>query len=99
MGISLFFLMLSLPIMFSADDRVKGKNEEMNSCLLCHSSRIIHSQRLTREAWAREIEKMERWGAVIQEREALLDYLSQNYSSDAPVLVPSVLENATSEKK
>ena len=99
MGNSLLYIILSLPLVANPGDLAKGKNEEMNSCLLCHSSRIIHSQRLTRQAWIRELEKMERWGATIQEREALLDYLSESYGNDKAPTVPPLSENGTGEKK
>jgi len=60
----------------------KGKAEEKRSCLPCHSLRIVHSQRLSRAGWERELDKMARWGAVIKEREALLEYLVANYGED-----------------
>jgi DMSO/TMAO reductase YedYZ molybdopterin-dependent catalytic subunit len=46
-------------------------------CLVCHDDDVVRQQRLTREQWDREINKMAGWGARVQsdEREALLDYL------------------------
>jgi hypothetical protein len=66
----------------------KGKAEEKRSCAPCHSLRIVHSQRLSRGTWEKELDKMVRWGAVIQERAALLDYLVANYGDDKPVPAP-----------
>jgi hypothetical protein len=66
----------------------KGRAEEKRSCLPCHSLRIIHSQRLSRAVWERELDKMVKWGAVIKEREALLEYLVANFGDDKPIPSP-----------
>jgi mono/diheme cytochrome c family protein len=75
---------------FGADE--SGQKEEARSCIACHSLRIVHSQRLTRAAWNRELDKMTGWGAKIGEREALLDYLVGNFGDDkmppAAVMTP-----------
>lgn len=49
------------------------------SCLVCHDDDIIRQQRLTREQWERELNKMIGWGARVapEDRAALLDYLSR----------------------
>ena len=57
-----------------------GRREETRACLPCHGLRIIHVQRLSRGAWEKELDKMERWGAVIKDRNALLDYLVANFN-------------------
>jgi mono/diheme cytochrome c family protein len=46
-------------------------------CVACHEPDIVRQQRLVRAAWAREIDKMIRWGAGVtdEEREPLIDYL------------------------
>jgi cytochrome c5 len=46
-------------------------------CLACHGDDLIRQQRLTREAWTREVEKMIGWGANVtpEERPALIDAL------------------------
>ncbi len=71
-------------LLAAADPAVieKGKAEEKRSCLPCHGLRIIHGQRLPRPTWERELDKMVRWGAVIKEREALLEYLVENFGHD-----------------
>src|SRR5436305_9477517 len=65
---------------FGADEA--GQREAAGSCIACQSLRIVHSQRLTRAAWNRELDKMTGWGAKIGEREALLDYLVSNFGDD-----------------
>jgi hypothetical protein len=56
------------------------------SCLECHEARIILQQRLSKGAWTKEVDKMMKWGAVVDasDREALIDYLSTNFSPDQP---------------
>ena len=50
-------------------------------CLTCHGIELIVQQRLTREGWLREVEKMTSWGAVAApgEQDALLDYLAASF--------------------
>ena len=54
------------------------------ACLECHEARIILQQRLTNAAWTKEVDKMVKWGAVVDgnDRDALIDYLSTNFSPD-----------------
>jgi hypothetical protein len=54
------------------------------ACLECHEARIILQQRLTKPAWGKEVDKMTKWGAVVDpaDRDALIDYLSTNFSPD-----------------
>jgi len=51
------------------------------SCLICHDRDLIAQQRLPRAGWVREVEKMMRWGAPVNEPEktALVDYLAKHY--------------------
>ena len=51
------------------------------SCLQCHAANRITEQRLTREQWSKELEKMEGLGAVIPEtdRPGILSYLTKNF--------------------
>ena len=48
------------------------------ACFVCHDEHMMQQQRLTREQWDREINKMTGWGAPVkpQDRTAILDYLS-----------------------
>jgi hypothetical protein len=54
------------------------------SCLECHEARIILQQRLPKAAWTKEVDKMMKWGALVDaaDRDALIDYLSTNFSPD-----------------
>ena len=51
------------------------------SCLECHEARIILQQRLSKAAWTKEVDKMIKWGAVVDasDHDALIDYLSTNF--------------------
>jgi len=56
------------------------------SCLECHEARIILQQRLSKAAWTKEVDKMIKWGAVVDasDHDALIEYLSSNFSPDQP---------------
>jgi hypothetical protein len=60
------------------------------TCLECHEARIILQQRLSKAAWTREVDKMTKWGAVVDpaDRDALIDYLITNFSPDKPAFEP-----------
>jgi mono/diheme cytochrome c family protein len=68
----------------------RGRKVEQGSCVSCHSLRLVHSQRLSRAAWDRELAKMAGWGwtASADDRAALLDYLAANFSDDKPAAPP-----------
>jgi hypothetical protein len=57
-----------------------------NACTECHDSRIIMQQRLSKGAWTKEVDKMIKWGALVQpsDRDAFIDYLSTNFPADKP---------------
>src|SRR6202140_2185976 len=61
------------------------------ACTECHEARIILQQRLTKAAWTKEVDKMTKWGAVVDaaDRDALIDYLSTNFSPDKSPYEPS----------
>jgi hypothetical protein len=60
------------------------------ACLECHEARIILQQRLSKAAWTKEVDKMTKWGAVVDaaDRDTLIDYLSSNFSPDTPAYQP-----------
>src|SRR5271169_1257409 len=60
------------------------------SCLECHEARIILQQRLNKGAWTKEVDKMIKWGALVDanDHDALIDYLSTNFSPDQPAFEP-----------
>jgi len=57
-----------------------------SACTECHDARIIVQQRLGKAAWAKEVDKMIKWGALVdpQDKDALIDYLSANFPVDKP---------------
>lgn len=60
------------------------------ACTECHEARIIVQQRLSKAAWTKEVDKMTKWGAVVDagDHDALIDYLSTNFNPDQPPYVP-----------
>jgi hypothetical protein len=56
------------------------------ACLECHEARIIVQQRLSKAVWTKEVDKMVKWGAVVDanDRDALIDYLSGNFGPGQP---------------
>jgi mono/diheme cytochrome c family protein len=59
----------------------QGADTVRARCISCHGIELIVQQRLTREGWLREVEKMTSWGAVVApgEQDALLDYLAASF--------------------
>jgi len=60
------------------------------ACTECHEARIILQQRLSKAAWTKEVDKMIKWGAVVdaKDHDALIDYLSTNFGVDQPAYQP-----------
>jgi hypothetical protein len=69
------------------------------SCTECHEARIIVQQRLSKAAWSKEVDKMSKWGALVepQDHDALIDYLSANFGVDKPEYVAD--QTRTMKKK
>jgi mono/diheme cytochrome c family protein len=61
----------------------QGKQIFEEKCLLCHEADLARQQRLSRQGWTREVDKMIRWGAVVTdaEKEPLVDYLVRNFGA------------------
>ena len=59
------------------------------ACMECHDARILVQQRLDRKAWTKEVDKMIRWGAVVDpsDRDALIEYFATNFGPDKPRFV------------
>ena len=59
-----------------------GRDAVAKRCISCHEADIIVQQRLTRPAWGRSVDKMIRWGAIVEadEREPMLDYLAAHFA-------------------
>ncbi len=94
-------LSLLTRIALAADQplRDRGRQEEHASCVPCHSLRLVDSQRLSVAAWQKEIDKMIGWGAVVPDRQLLLDYLSQEYSANNPVPPPELSGDGSIPRK
>ena len=60
------------------------------ACTECHDARIILQQRLTKAAWTKEVDKMVKWGAVVDpaDRDGFIDYFSSNFPPEKPPYVP-----------
>jgi cytochrome c1 len=68
----------------------RGKKEAGESCMPCHSLRLVESQRLSRAAWNKELDKMVGWGTKLNDREAVLEYLVANFGDDKPAAPPTI---------
>jgi hypothetical protein len=93
-----YLLVLGI-VCFCADsqDTEAGRKVEQGSCTPCHSMRLIDSQRLSAAAWAKEVDKMVGWGAIVPDRQLLIDYLSSQYSDAKPVPVPASSGNGVTK--
>ena len=51
------------------------------ACRVCHDEDLSAQQRLTRDGWSREVDKMIRWGARVspEERAPLVEYLANRW--------------------
>jgi len=113
---TVFLVAALLPLWASSDKSKPAKTTEdlpagamqakaTTACLECHEARIILQQRLSKAAWTKEVDKMVKWGAVVDpaDRDALIDYLSLNFNPDQPVYeaprtVPSNAQVGTTKK-
>lgn len=67
------------------------QNRAQTACTTCHDARIVVQQRLSKAAWAKEVDKMVKWGAILNpsDRSALIEYLSSNFPPEkAPYVAP-----------
>jgi hypothetical protein len=72
------------------------------ACTECHAGRIILQQRLSKPAWTKEVDKMMKWGALVDaaDRDGLIDYLSTNFSPDkSPYEPPRTAPDKSTKKK
>ena len=85
---------------FAADQATldKGMKEEQRTCIPCHSLRIIHSNRLSRAGWNKELDKMAGWGTKYSDRDAILEYLVANFGDDKPVTPQELTTDGTAKK-
>lgn len=71
------------------------------ACLECHEARIIVQQRLSKPAWTKEVDKMVKWGAVVepQDHDPLVDYLSSNFPVDKAAYIAGRSRSPASASK
>ena len=104
--VSLFAIAFVLPLLWAQ----AGSNTELpagpmqakatTACTECHDARIILQQRLSKAAWTNEVDKMTKWGALVdpQDRDALIDYLSANFGADKPEYIPERTRSTAGKK-
>ena len=93
----LLSLILAGPVL--AVDLDAAKKEEQRECNACHGLRFIHTQRLSRAAWDKELTKMAGWGAEMKDRQLLLDYLTAEYGDTKPIPQPAMSADGSHVKK
>jgi hypothetical protein len=85
-GLLILFVAVSYAQTPSLSELPEGpmQAKAVTACTECHEARIIVQQRLSKAAWTKEVDKMTKWGAVVepQDRDALIDYLSGNFPVD-----------------
>jgi hypothetical protein len=82
-----FVLWLFQPVLLAQSPALpagSARDKVATACLECHESRIILQQRLSKAAWTKEVDKMMKWGAVVDaaDRDTFIDYLSTNFPPD-----------------
>ena len=60
------------------------------ACMECHDSGILVQQRLDKKAWTKEVDKMVKWGALVDatDRDAFIEYFVANFGADKPPAAP-----------
>jgi hypothetical protein len=94
-------LLCSLPLLHAqSPDLPPGPAQPKvrTACLECHDASIIIQQRLSKAAWTKEVDKMIKWGALVEptDRDSFIDYLSTNFPSEK---APAEMPRSTSVKK
>jgi len=65
------------------------QSKARTACTTCHEANIVVQQRLSKAAWTKEVDKMVKWGAILNpsDRDALIEYLSSNFPPEKPPYV------------
>ncbi len=98
----LLFIVTNLAVLaFAVDPQVvaRGEQETSRECIACHSLRLVRSQRLSKAAWNRELDKMAGWGAKYADREAILEYLVANFSDAQPPAPVALTQHGSTPPK
>jgi cytochrome c5 len=84
---SLIALLLLIQAPAQAPSQTDMAKKLEATCTGCHGPLLIAQQRLDRNGWAREIDKMTRWGAPVQpaDRDALINYFVRQFNSNRPL--------------
>lgn len=97
-GLVLLFA-AAVPLCSQSDElpRAQIQASVTTACTECHESRIIVQQRLNKAGWTKEVDKMMKWGALVdpKDRDAFIDYLSTNFP---PNKQPYVAAKTTPQK-
>ena len=82
-----FVLLMAAGVAFSQTPVDMAKKMEATCTGYCHGPSLIAQQRLDRNGWTREVDKMIRWGADVPaaEKEALIDYLTRTFNTSRPM--------------
>jgi cytochrome c5 len=77
-----FLVLCGLPLAAQPLPEGAGADLVRTRCLACHEADLIVQQRLSQAGWERELDKMIRWGAVIDasERAPLVAYLARHFA-------------------
>jgi len=69
----------------------EGMDIATDRCLSCHGPEPILQQRLLRDKWVGEVDKMIRWGAEVpgDSKDKLVDYLARNFPYH-PIIPPKM---------
>jgi len=64
-----------------ADQQARGEAVLGRACRGCHGTDLMAQQRLPRAGWVREVDKMIRWGAKVEDgdKDALVDFLTATW--------------------
>ena len=56
------------------------------ACAECHDAGMIRQQRLSEKVWTKELDKMIKWGALVDpaDRITFIKYLSDSFPPDKP---------------
>ena len=90
----LMSVLLALSVVSAAQSqplpRGPMQKKATTACLECHDAHIVVQQRLDRNIWRKEVEKMVRWGALVEaaDVEPLTDYLFRNFNPSVPDKTP-----------
>src|SRR5688572_29715031 len=85
--LGLFLLIPSFAAAQAARSMAEMAQKMEQTCLgLCHGASLIAQQRLDRNGWTREIDKMIRWGAVVaaEDKDPLINYLTTLFNTSRP---------------